>query len=170
MALLLNWRLWVAMSLVALTAWGYFLFQQHDKKVAFDAANVVQVKWDKERLAIASESLKLKSENEHRQVALITENDNQLKAKNEEIDKLTVAVSDLSDRLRKRPQRPQSTSGSPGVIDIARTEPALGCTGAQLYREDGLVLAGEAQRADRIRINLVQCQAAYESVSKQCGK
>jgi hypothetical protein len=38
-----------------------------------------------------------------------------------------------------------------------------GCTGKELYREDGAVLIGIAREADELRISLKQCYAQYEA-------
>ncbi|MDR7094163.1 hypothetical protein [Hydrogenophaga laconesensis] len=58
--------------------------------------------------------------------------------------------------LRNRPERPTG--------DAMSKSPSgqLGCTGAQLYRQDLAFLLGEAARADGLRIALSRCQAAYD--------
>lgn len=56
-------------------------------------------------------------------------------------------------RLQQRPSRP-----APGTI----TETVYSCTGAQLYREDGQFLRGEALRADQAVIDRDYYYNAYE--------
>ena len=62
--------------------------------------------------------------------------------------------------LRNRPERP-----SGGDVSKGPAHP-VGCTGAQLYRPDASFLVREAGRADKLRIDLARCQAAYESAVK----
>lgn len=81
------------------------------------------------------------------------------KAKDAEIASLNSRVGSLVSELRQRPQRPASSpQGAP------TTGSGKGATGAELYREDALVLIGEAQRADRLRAALDQCYKQYDSV------
>lgn len=74
-----------------------------------------------------------------------------------EIADLELRVADLAERLRNRPERPSGAA----VSGSAATPVA--CTGAQLYREDGKFLVGEAARADRLRIQLADCQRQYDA-------
>ena len=60
--------------------------------------------------------------------------------------------------LRARPARP-SAPASDG-------QTATGCTGSQLYRDDGEFLVREAARADEIRIALKVCYAEYDAARK----
>lgn len=61
--------------------------------------------------------------------------------KDAKIDSINRQLADTIKRLRERPVRPN-------VVTV--TEIREACTGAQLYREDGEFLAGEAARAERI--------------------
>lgn len=63
-----------------------------------------------------------------------------LQKKDNEIKRITILHDNLAERLRNRPSRNSSTT----------SEARKTCTGAELYREDGLFLAGEAARAERI--------------------
>lgn len=62
--------------------------------------------------------------------------------------------------LRNRPERP-----SGGDVSKSPADP-VGCTGAQLYRPDASFLVREAGRADKLRIDLARCQAAYNQAVK----
>ena len=159
----------VGIILSALVACGYVWLGAHDARIKKTTTDALMVKWTAERLAIANQTITIKSENEARQATLVTDRDTQLKAKDDQIDKLNADVSGLTDRLRQRPVRPQPGSGA-NTVDVTKPQPVTGCTGAELYREDGLAFVGESKRAEKIRINLVECQAAYESATKQCGR
>lgn len=80
-----------------------------------------------------------------------------------EIAKLQLANNDLIERLRERPQRP-ATQVPATPTDTNPQHTASRCTGAELYREDGLFLAREAARADEIRLHLIACQQQYNEV------
>lgn len=89
--------------------------------------------------------------------------DEQRKAKelkDEEIRNLKRRVSDLVGELRNRADRPQQPAAhqAPGA-GHQEADTQLSCTGAQLYRQDGEFLAGEAAAADEVRAELRQCHA-----------
>lgn len=78
-----------------------------------------------------------------------------------QIASLTAANKRLLGQLSSRPSRPTSpvtTDRNPQTIPT--------CTGAQLYREDGEFLAGEATRAQRVLIERDYYYEQYESVRK----
>lgn len=70
---------------------------------------------------------------------------------------LAAAVARLTSELSKRPDRPAGGPVPPSPAD------PVGCTGAGLYRPDAAFLVGESARADRLRVELKACQAAYDS-------
>lgn len=80
------------------------------------------------------------------------------KDKDAQIASLNSRVSSLLSELRQRPQRPSPTE-SPAAPSTRK-----GATGAELYREDGVFLAGEAARADKLRAALEQCYRQYDAV------
>jgi hypothetical protein len=81
------------------------------------------------------------------------------KEKDHEINRLRREHAVVVERLLKRPQRPASAANVPAPASDAA--PANGCTGAQLYREDGLFSRGEATRAELIRVELMACYVKY---------
>jgi hypothetical protein len=94
-----------------------------------------------------------------REQVMITSAEKIRKEKDAQIVLLNTRVGNLLSELRQRPQRPPSTpEGSPA------TSVGKGATGAELYREDAILLAGEAARADRLRLALEQCYRQYDSV------
>lgn len=79
-------------------------------------------------------------------------------AKDAEIRSINARLSAALVELRSRPPRPTGETASAPAT-------AQGCTGAQLYREDGEFLAREAARADEIRAAYRQCAAQYDEVT-----
>jgi hypothetical protein len=77
---------------------------------------------------------------------------------NAEILALNVRVSEYAARLRSRPERPDVGS----VPTVAGTRPS-GCTPSELYRSDASLALQIAADADRLRIGLQACQAAYNA-------
>lgn len=76
-----------------------------------------------------------------------------------EIESLNLRVADLVGSLSKRPQRP-ATSG--GAVPTGGSSP-VACTGAGLYREDAAFLVGESARANKLRIQLAECQGRHDA-------
>ena len=80
-------------------------------------------------------------------------------AKNAQINSLGLELAESLKRLRNRPERPggdmpKDTGAGTG-----------GCTGANLYKPDSEFLVGLAGEADKLRIGLAACQAAYKSIT-----
>ena len=90
---------------------------------------------------------------------LQTAKDQATKDKTDAISTLRAQHAVALERLRNRPERPAAGDLPPVAGDGS---PAAGCTGAQLYRPDGSVLAGESLRAETIRIELKSCYAQYD--------
>lgn len=82
--------------------------------------------------------------------------------KTDEIRRLQRDADDLRLSLLNRPERPAPGGGALP----ADTGPAMGCTGAQLYRGDAQLLAGYAERAETVRQRLASCQAEYDAAVK----
>lgn len=81
------------------------------------------------------------------------------------IDSLNRSVADLTRRLSERPSRPPATSVAQGAC----AGPDRG-TGAGLYREDGLFLAGEAAAAKRIVVQRDTCYVKYEALAAELAR
>jgi hypothetical protein len=79
--------------------------------------------------------------------------------KTDEIRRLQRDAADLRLSLLNRPERPAPGGGAVP----ADPAPAVGCTGAQLYRGDAQLLAGYAERAETVRQRLANCQAQYDA-------
>lgn len=81
------------------------------------------------------------------------------KARDEQ-KRLSADLAALDRELRNRPQRP---SGG----DLSKSPSnSVGCTGAGLFAADAAFLVRESSRADKLRIDLARCQAAYDSAVK----
>lgn len=89
--------------------------------------------------------------------------DNIRRKKDNEIRKLNATHAAIVHSLRDRKDRPES--GMPDDPDAKQD--GQHCTGKELFRSDAEFLAGEAARADEIRIALKQCYAQYDSLKKE---
>ncbi len=151
MMAILNWRVW---SVVAM---GIALAVSH-WKVYVMGINKDHAEWMAERFDQAEQSASIAAEAAKKTTDLQTSADSLRKAKNATIAKLNADLAVALDGLRDRPARP----GAGDLPESARTGSATGCTGASLFAEDASALIREAGRADKLRIDLAQCQAAYE--------
>ena len=88
---------------------------------------------------------------------LVKQNTTALRAKQNEINKLTSRVASLRRELLKRPSRSDPVIAGTGAT----------CTGRELYREDGEFLVGEASAAERIRLERDYYYERYEEARKQ---
>lgn len=81
------------------------------------------------------------------------------KVKQYDMAKVSADYQRTIDGLLQRSPRPPSLPSTPN--------PPATCTGAQLYREDGEFLAGEAARAEQVRIERDYYYNRYESVRRE---
>lgn len=114
----------------------------------------VQAEWDTEKAAIVTAQ-------RTEEAALQASMDKLREDKNRETAKLRRTVAALTDSLRDRPERP-AVPASTSAGDAGR-----GCTGAELYREDAELVVAESERAEKIRLQLIQCQKMYREASGQ---
>lgn len=105
-------------------------------------------------------ALKATADARQREADLQTFVDTQRKEKTDEINRLRSEHAAALERLRNRPERPASSANLPAPASDGA--PAAGCTGAQLYRQDGRVLRGESLRAETIRLELRACYEQYD--------
>ena len=127
----------------------------------------VQTLWDSERLATqaaqAEELMKARQTEQALQKAI-----NRIRQeKQREATRLVNDYAAVINSLHERPDRPaEGAAGVPKGAD-AGTRPATGCTGAQLYKPYAAILAGEALRADQLRIALNTCIEAYNQTRRE---
>ena len=152
MTALLNWRVWAALCVaVALagTHWKAYIAGQKN----------IHAEWTADKLQQAQASAQVLAAAARKTADLQIQAETNRKAKNAQIAALNDDLSAALDRLQDRPAR-----GGPGdVPGDTGTGPAPGCTGAQLYRGDAQFLARFAGRAERLRAELVECQAAHSA-------
>lgn len=79
------------------------------------------------------------------------------KEKDAQIRNINNQLADALIGLRQRPSRSESSSNG---------QASKACDGSQLFAEDGIFLAREANRADTIRIALQACYDQYDAVAK----
>ena len=115
-----------------------------------EGAKRVQTKWDTEKAAIVTAQRDKEAE-------LQSSMDKLREDKNRETAKLSRTVAALTNSLRNRPERPAVPASA------ADGDAGGWCSGPQLYREDAAMVIAEAERADQIRLALIQCQQAYQA-------
>lgn len=147
----LDWKVKIALALVVISA-AYF-WHLSEVKIAVNEA-VAQIE-----AQVSRESFKLKERSLNAKIELEQEFDNIQKEKNAKIQTLNARVASLTRSLQERPNRPEP-SGVPNSTGIEESKP--GATGAQLYRQDGEFLAGEAARAELIKEELLGCYKSYD--------
>ena len=142
-----------AMALVAAFGYGYW-----EGDTAGQAK--VQQQWDREKAELhaqyAKEVEKAREKEQNWQQAA----DNIRQEKDRELKKVADTNRILLNSLRDRPSRSTQGSTVPGSPSSGQS----GCTGKELYREDGEFLVGLAREADELRSALRQCYKQYESV------
>lgn len=122
----------------------------------------VQSQWDKEKAKLAEEYAANVAAMREKEQLLQSNADKLREDKNRELKEANARNTALVNSLQHRPNR---TEGS-GVFTTA-SNGTNGCTGKELYREDGAVLIGIAREADELRISLKQCYAQYEAVRQK---
>jgi hypothetical protein len=126
----------------------------------------VQQQWDQERLQQQGEHIQALSDARIKEQNLQLQADRLREEKDNEIRNLNARATALSNSLRDRPSR-TTTVASTVSSSTGLSCPTLTCTGAELSREDGEFLAGEAARADEARTLLKQCYDQYNAVRQK---
>ena len=117
-----------------------------------DGEQVIRAEWDTEKATIITAQ-------REKEAALQASMDKLRMEKNNELARLNTTVRNLTASLRNRPERPAvPASASAG-------DGATGCTGATLYRSDSAFLIRLSERADKLRLAMIQCQDAYLEAS-----
>ena len=137
--------------LLALAGWWAY------NAVYARGAESVQVRWDAVELERAQQSAQVAADALQTTKALQAAADKQRKASHAQIAALNQSLAVALAGLQNRPARPDAGS-VPG--DAAA---GAGCTGAGLFRTDAEFLTRESARADKLRIELAQCQTQYNA-------
>jgi hypothetical protein len=145
---MLNWIKWAIIGVI--TVIGVYV---HISLVN-SAVESNNAKWNKEQQELIKK-------NDETEKAILTGVLKLEEMKNEEIQNLNTTANDLRSKLRNRPSRK--------YITVYRDNPSIerACTGAELYREDGEFLIGEAARAERVLIERNYYYEQYEQVRKK---
>jgi hypothetical protein len=144
----------VAAAIALALAAGYW-------KAYTSGKQAVQLEWDAATAQATAAALAAEQAARAKEQELQGKADAIRRTKNAEIQSLSLRVDEYARRLQNRPDRPSSDNLPTPAGTGASTS---GCTGAGLFRRDGEFLTGLAADADRLRIALSACQAAYKSV------
>ena len=123
----------------------------------------VQQAWDKEKAEQYAAYAAAQDVARQKEQALQAGADQLRQEKDREIRNLNARATALTNSLRDRPSRTTTVASAVSDTTNAGCAPTS-CTGAGLSKEDGEFLAGEAARADKLRLSLKQCQAQYQSL------
>lgn len=125
----------------------------------------VQAQWDKEKAKLAEEYAANVALMREKEQVMQGNADKLREDKNRELREANARNTALLNSLQHRPNRTEN-GGVPTIASNGKD----GCTGKELYREDGAVLIGIAREADELRISLKQCYAQYETARKELNK
>jgi hypothetical protein len=120
----------------------------------------VQQAWDKEKTEQYAQYAKAMEESIEAQQMLQMGADRLRQEKDREIRDIAARNTALTNSLRDRKARPAEGSS----MSNASGAGSGGCTGKNLYREDGEFLVRLSREADELAVALKQCYAQYESV------
>ncbi len=128
---------------------------------------VVQQQWDADKAAVAQAVADELTRIRRKEADLQANADKLRKDKDEALHAANARADALVKRLRDRPSRPIQAAGVPP--DTGPAGAAEGCTGAQLYREDGEAYVGEARLANEVQEYLRMYYEAYKELREQQG-
>jgi hypothetical protein len=146
-------RLWLVVIFIAIATFFAGKYDEHRVTAALDN-EAQQVLKDANDRADSAEQKILSNDKEAK------------RAKEKEIAIINrahaITVAGLQQRLARR-----ADAGAAGTGTIGQ---CAGASGAELSKEDGRFLAGEASRADRYVIELNACNARYDGVAEQINR
>jgi hypothetical protein len=120
----------------------------------------VKAEWAQEKAQQYAEYAKGQEAARAREQEMQEAADKLRKEKDIEIKNLNARATALNNSLRDRQSRPAEGSGMSSASGTGQG----GCTGKELYREDGEFLIRLAREADELRSALKQCYRQYEAV------
>lgn len=126
------------------------------------AASAIQAQLEGERAAAAKRASEESEAARKREKKLQDEADAARKADQNEIRRIAAQRDRALDELRKRPSRHTGAATTGVPANPGPGSAPAGCTGAQLYREDGEFLVRESARAEIVRKALKSCYAAVD--------
>ena len=122
----------------------------------------VQAQWDKEKAKLAEEYAANVALMREKEQVMQGNADKLREDKNRELREANARNTALLNSLQHRPNRTESSG-----VSTAAGNGKDGCTGKELYREDGAVLIGIAREADELRIALNQCYKQYNAARQK---
>ena len=134
---------------------GYFQGSEHGQAK-------IQNLWDKEKAAQYAEYAKAQEEARNKEQELQANADRLRQEKDREIRDLNARATALNNSLQQRQTRSSETRS----LSNASGAGSGGCTGKELYREDGEFLIRLSREADELTIALKQCYRQYEALRK----
>ena len=151
---LINPKVWFEIAIVAiLAATGWYGYNWvYDR--GFTASETQHVA---AKLALAEATVTAMNDTKATNVKLQADKDQLRKDKDAQITSINSTLAAAVAGLRDRPAR----DGAGNMPVDPTTGAKLGATGANLLRQDSEFLTRESARADRIRVDLIECQAAY---------
>jgi Protein of unknown function (DUF2514) len=123
----------------------------------------VQQQWDKEKADQYAAYAKGQEEARQREQALQANADKLRREKDAEIRNINARAAALTNSLRDRQTRPTEAS----AVSSASGARPTGCSGKELYREDGAFLVGLAAEADGLKAALDQCYRQYDAARQK---
>ena len=120
----------------------------------------IQSQWDKEKAKQMAEYAAAQEAARQKERDMQTNADKIREEKDRAIKEANARNTALLNSLRDRPERPAQGSAMSSTASVGQS----GCTGKELYREDGAILVGIAREADELRLALKQCYAQYETL------
>lgn len=154
-------RQWIlVVMLLGASVLGFKFWEHRLVSKGYDQGVVATQSQYKEKLAQAV-ALGAKQTAELQQSA-----DKARKEKRYAVQTVTADYDRIVAGLRYRTERPGGADMSPSSGD---GQAASGCTGAELYRPDGALLARESLRAETIRIELKSCYEQYDRAALILG-
>jgi hypothetical protein len=113
-------------------------------------------------------TIELKDQSNKVQTELQSTVTKQQKEHNDKIHNLNLRITDLSNSLSHRPERPPGTSSIP--ISPPNAACTTGCTGQGLYQDDAKFLGWFSGQAEELKEGLVQCYKQYDTVKETLNK
>jgi hypothetical protein len=120
----------------------------------------VQAKWDQEKAKLAEEYASNVAKMREKEQAMTEASAVIMEKKNHELREINARATALSNSLRQRPERTESSNVSSAATSCS------GASGKELARGDAEFLAGYSTDAARLQAALNQCLAQYEAIRR----
>lgn len=126
--------------------------------------NAVQAQWTEQKLLDEKARAAMAADATATERKLQATIDTERKGRRDEANRIAHDYGVVIDSLLNRAER--TTNGAnPATAGDGKVAP--GCTGAELYRQDGEFLAREAARADTLRLELARCYRAWDKAREE---